>query len=367
MLLKEITTYLNRRFFLAGTVLIIVITAAVSCKKSSDTPAPEPPPPPPPAVEDDTFTNPIWERGADPWVVQKDGTYYFTYTQGSRLVLHVTKKVTDLRNATVVNAWVPPPGTTYSKELWAPELHEINGKWYIYFAADDGQDANHRMYVVENTSSSPLRGNWELKGKVGDPTDYWAIDGTILQQDGQLYMIWSGRTGSGLGFPQNLYIAKMSNPWTIDGERVLLSTPQYSWEKHGAAINEGPAVIKNAKGEVFLTFSGSGYWTDDYCLGLMKLKPGGDPMNRADWIKYPDPVLTRNDAGSVYGPGHNGFFKSPDGREDWIIYHARNLPDGGSTNYRNARIQKITWKEDGAPDFGTASPVNAPVKKPSGE
>ncbi|MFT4093518.1 MAG: family 43 glycosylhydrolase [Niabella sp.] len=84
---------------------------------------------------------------------------------------------------------MPPSGTSYSKNLWAPELHEINGKWYFYFAADNGSNANHRMYVVENTFPDPMEGSWEMKGKVADSSDQWAIDGTILQFKGELYML----------------------------------------------------------------------------------------------------------------------------------------------------------------------------------
>ena len=316
-------------------------------------------------VDNSTFTNPILARGADPWVTMKDGTYYYTYTQGSKLVLYPTKKITELSEVKSINAWVPPPGTMYSKNLWAPELHEIDGKWYIYFAADNGSNANHRMYVVENKSGSPLRGNWEFKGKVADPTDQWAIDGTILQHEGQLYMLWSG--GNAGAAPQHIYIAKMSNPWTIEGNRVRISTPQYSWEKGGNPINEGPQVLINPQGRVFVVYSGSGFWVDQYCLGLLSLKEGGDPMNASHWTKTSTPVFSMKAESGAYGPGHNGFFKSPDGTEDWIIYHARNLPNGGSTNYRNPRIQKFTWNPDGTPNFGEPVKIGEKIKKPSGE
>ncbi|MBZ4190410.1 family 43 glycosylhydrolase [Niabella beijingensis] len=318
-----------------------------------------------PVIADTTFTNPILPGGPDPWVVQKDGMYYYTYTQGGKLVLYGTRNLSELASATRKDAWVPPSGTPYSKNLWAPELHQINGKWYFYFAADNGSNANHRMYVVENSAADPMEGSWMMKGKVADSTDQWAIDGTILQYKGTLYMLWSG--GNAGAPPQSLYIAKMSNPWTITGEKVKISTPDYSWEKNGNAINEGPQVLRGPGGRVFIVYSASGYWVDGYCLGLLSLEANGDPLNPEDWTKTPQPVFSMKAESGAYGPGHNGFFKSPDGTEDWIIYHARSLPNGGSNNGRNPRIQKFTWNADGTPNFGEPVKINEPVRKPSGE
>jgi hypothetical protein len=100
---------------------------------------------------------------------------------------------------------------------------------------------------------------------------------------------------------------------------------------------------------------------------LLSLAQNGDPMNPADWTKKNTPVFSQKAESSAYGPGHNGFFKSPDGTEDWIIYHARNLPNGGDGNARNPRIQKFTWNADGTPNFGEPVPINQPLKRPSGE
>lgn len=346
-------------------ICAFLIMLQLSCSKKSDNnDQPVLPEEPADTIDLTTFTNPLL-KGADPWVAENEGTYYYTYTSGASIVVYPTKKVSELGKVSPVTLWRPPSGTSYSSNLWAPELHKINGKWYVYFAADDGNNANHRMYVLENTSDSPLRGSWSFKGKIADPTNQWAIDGTILQHNNQLYMIWSG--GSAGSPPQNIYIARMSNPWTIEGERVLISTPEYSWEKFGGAINEGPEILKNSNDNVFLIYSGSGFWVDNYCLGMLRLKDGGNPMVRSDWVKTTTPVFSQNAQSGAYGTGHNGFFKSPDGKEDWIIYHARSLPDGGDTNYRNVRIQKFTWNADGTPNFGVPVKIGEKIKKPSGE
>jgi GH43 family beta-xylosidase len=167
---------------------------------------------------------------------------------------------------------------------------------------------------------------------------------------------------------QDIFIALLSNPWTISGNRVLISAPFYDWEKNGAppAVNEGPEVIMNSN-RIFLVYSASGCWTDDYCLGMLALKENGDPLNPIDWVKSTNPVFTKKPGNGVYGPGHNGFFKSRDGSEDWIIYHANSLAAQGCGNARNPRMQKFTWNSDGSPNFGEPAPINVPIKKPSGE
>ncbi|WP_162915448.1 family 43 glycosylhydrolase [Paraflavitalea soli] len=315
-------------------------------------------------TRDSLFFNPIMTGGPDPWVIRKNGIYYYTYTQGSKLVILETKNLSELASARRYDVWTPPAGQPYSKNVWAPELHEINGKWYFYFAGDDGNNANHRMYVVENSSPTPVEGTWQMKGKVADPTDQWAIDGTILQHNGQLYMIWSG--GNAGAPPQNIYIATMSNPWTISGEKVMIATPNYDWEKNGNPINEGPQVLINPQGRVFVIYSGSGYWVDGYCLGQLSLKEGGDPMNPADWTKKNHPIFSMRSESSIFGPGHNGFFTSPDGKEDWIIYHARSVANSSSAA-RSPYIQRFTWNPDGSPNFGLPSLTATPQMRPSGE
>ncbi len=118
---------------------------------------------------------------------------------------------------------------------------------------------------------------------------------------------------------------------------------------------------------MFLVYSASGCWTDDYALGLLTLKEGGDPLNASDWTKTPAPVFTKKPSGSAFGPGHSSFFKSADGTEDWILYHANSTAGQGCGDARNPRMQKFTWNADGTPNFGEPVSINTGIKKPSGE
>lgn len=317
---------------------------------------------------DTSFTNPLLPSGPDPWVIQKDTFYYYTNTFGNKLAIYKTNKMSALANAPLTTIWTPPTTGTYSKDIWAPELHYLMGKWYMYFAADSvGVNSTHRIYVLENSSADPTTGTWTFKGKVSDPTNKWAIDASVFEYNGKMYLLWSGWQGDTDG-EQDIFIAQLSDPWTITGNRVLISSPTYAWEKNGAPplVNEGPEIIKNS-GKVFLIYSASGCWTDDYALGMLTLKDNGDPLNPGDWTKSSSPVFVKKPENSAYAPGHNAFFRSRDGSEDWIIYHANSLAGQGCGNNRNPRMQKFTWNADGTPNFGVPAPINIPIKKPKGE
>jgi GH43 family beta-xylosidase len=343
--------------------ILILCLFNCSCKRESNTQIT-----PPVIVSDTGFTNPLLSSGPDPWVVQKDTNYYFTHTTGINLVIYKTSRMSDLKNAVIKTIWSPPASGAYSHDIWAPELHYLQNKWYLYFAADSGSNNSHRIFVLENDSADPMSDNWTLKGKVTDVSDKWAIDPSVFEYKNQLYMLWSGWPGNTNG-EQNIYIAKMSDPLTISSDRVLISSPTYDWEKAGAppTVNEGPEMLMNSQGNLFITYSASGCWTDNYCLGLLSLKENGDLMNASDWNKTATPIFSTFASGGAFSPGHNSFFKSRDGTEDWILYHANSTAGQGCGNSRSPRMQKFTWNVDGTPNFGIPVSINVTLKKPSGE
>ncbi|MFI5157368.1 MAG: family 43 glycosylhydrolase [Sphingobacteriales bacterium] len=323
---------------------------------------------------DKTFTNPLLPSGADPWVIAKNGYYYYTNSSGNKLVLWKTKNITDLAHAERKVIWVPPAGTSYSKELWAPELHYLQHKWYMYFAADDGDNNHHRLYVIENSSNDPLKGEWKFKGKLADESDKWAIDASVFENEGKLYLIWAGWEGDTNG-EQNIYIAQMKNPYTIASKRVKVSSPTYKWELHGdlndandplhVNVNEGPEMLKHAN-KLFLIYSASGCWTDYYALGMLTANKNSDLLNPLSWEKSSEPVFKQSPENGVYATGHNSFFKSPDGTQDWILYHANPEPGMGCGTDRSPRAQQFTWRTDGTPDFGVPVKTGVPLTVPSG-
>ncbi|HUQ67797.1 MAG TPA: glycoside hydrolase family 43 protein [Flavitalea sp.] len=325
------------------------------------------------AQKEKSFTNPLLPSGADPWSIYKNGYYYYTHTLSNRLVIWKTKSIADLNKARKKTVFVPPPGTAWSKSLWAPEIHFIKKKWYLYFAADNGKNETHRLYVLENRSRNPMKGKWKFRGPVGDSSNKWSIDGSVFEHGKQLYMVWSGWEGDSNG-KQDIYISRMKDAKTLEGARVRISSPVFDWELHGdlhdpynpphVSVNEGPQALSHGD-RLFLIYSASGCWTEYYSLGMLSINADGNLLDSASWKKSPQPVFTRSVENGVYAPGHNSFFKSPDGTEDWILYHANAAPGQGCGRYRSPRAQKFTWNDDGTPNFGQPVKTGVPLPVPS--
>ena len=278
-----------------------------------------------------------------------------------------------MQNAQRTVVWTPPPGTAHSKELWAPELHYIAHKWYMYFAADDGDNNHHRLYVIENASQDPTKGEWTFKGQIGDKTNKWAIDASVFENKGRLYLIWSGWEGDTNG-EQDIFIAQLKDPLTVKSKRVKISSPVYNWERNGdlgansnpphVSVNEGPEMLKHSH-KLFLIYSASGCWTDNYALGMLTADENSNLLDTASWKKSSVPVFKQSPENSVFATGHNSFFKSPDGKQDWILYHANSAPGQGCANARSPRAQPFTWNADDTPNFGRPIPTSQAIAKPS--
>jgi GH43 family beta-xylosidase len=310
-----------------------------------------------------------------------ESTYYYMHSMQDSLVFWQTNDITDLKNSPHKTIWIPD-NLKNSKHLWAPEIHNINGNWYVYYAADDGNTDNHQLYVLENSSKDPFEGEFVMKGRIStDAENNWAIDGSMFEHKGDLYMVWSGWQTRRIDTEtQCIYIARMANPWTLSSERVLISKPEHDWErkyinekgwtpKYKIFVNEGPQPLKSPNGNfIHVVYSASGCWTPYYALGMLTAKADADLLDPASWSKSQKSLFKQSPEDSVFGTGHNSFFKSPDGKEDYILYHARKTetdPEGmGDT--RSPRAQKVDWDKEGYPVFGKPYPVTKRIKKPSG-
>lgn len=300
------------------------------------------------------------------------------HTTNVDLNIWKVKRLDQLRTAQKITVWTPPATGPYSKEIWAPELHRLRGKWYIYFAADDGRNRNHRLYVLENSSADPAQGNWTMKGELKTPDNKWAIDGSVIEHQGQLYLTWSGWEGNENG-RQDIYLCRMSDPLTTQGPRIRISDPRYDWEQHGfmatpgpddkpiILVNEGPQFLPSPTGSLHVVFSASGCWTDFYALGLVTAQLGSDLMNPSSWEKYSRPVFWANGIAGTHAAGHNSFFKSPDGKQDWLLYHANKQPGQGCVDKRAPRMQPFTWSASGMPVFGDPLPAGLVLAVPGGQ
>lgn len=315
-----------------------------------------------------TFLNPLIKLGQDPSVVYQDGYYYLVQSTGGMLTITKAETLTGLSNVIPTPVFIPPSGEDYSYDMWAPELAYLQDKWYIYVAATSapGANATHRMFVLEADTDDPM-GSWTMRGKVYDPAaDQWAIDGVVFEYNAQLYMVWSGWETEQGDFPQNLYIAEMSDPLTLSGPRHLLSEPDQPWEQTVAALQEGPQVFLH-NGQLSIVYSADASWMPAYKLGLLKLT-GDDLLDQASWTKIGPIFEQTTDSGTpVYGPGHNANpVVSPDGEEYWLIYHAKTRREPGWDD-RAIFAQRFTWAEDNTPVFEAPIPAEMAQAVPSGE
>jgi GH43 family beta-xylosidase len=317
------------------------------------------------------FNNPLVQQRADPHVtLQADGWYYFTATvpEYDRIEVRRARSLDDLGKADAQVVWRKHAKGEMGAHIWAPELHRIDGKWYIYFTAGRAEAIwEIRLYVLECESDDPLRGPWKKRGQLKTGWESFALDATTFELDRQRYLLWTQRPRVEGKKQTDIYIAKMDTPLSITGDAVMLTEPEYDWEQVKHAVNEAPAVlVKN--GRVFLTYSAAA--TDaNYALGMLTAKVGSNLLDKASWTKAAQPVLKSNPATGQYGPGHNSFTTTPDGKTDILVYHARNYRDIAGDPLRNpdrhTRAQPIHWRADGTPDLGVpVADRGEPASKP---
>jgi GH43 family beta-xylosidase len=304
-----------------------------------------------------TFNNPLVPLRADPQVLlHTDGYYYFVATvpEYDRIELRRARTLDGLASAETRVVWRQHASGPMSAHIWAPELHLVDGKWTLYFSAGRADAVwDIHLYVLDTDGADPLTATWTERGQLKTGQDTFAIDATTFVNAGQRYLVWSARDLAG---PKatNLYIATMANATTTSSAAVLISRPDYDWEKAGHAVNEAPALLAK-NGRLFLTYSASA--TDArYAMGMLTARADANLLDPAAWRKSPVPVFQSSAANGQYGPGHNSFTTSADGKTDVLVYHARNYRDIVGDPLRDpnraTRAQEINWRADGTPDFG---------------
>ena len=301
---------------------------------------------------------PFIEQRADPFITCKDGRYYFTASVPAfdRVILRSSNTLDGLREAEEKTVWTRHLSGEMSCNIWAPELHYVDGQWVIYFAAarggaDEAGRFDHRTYALVNPSPDPTEGEFREAGRIDTGWETFTIDSTTVEYGGKRYFIWAQRDFSIPG-NSNLYIAEMKNALELKLPAVLLSVPEYDWECQGFLVNEGPGCLIH-DGRLYITYSGSA--TDErYAMGLLKLKTGGDPLNASDWKKSPTPVMVTEEKNGLYGPGHNSFTKNKEGK-DILVFHARPYPgfrgSALSDPNRHCFLRYIRYNDAGEPIF----------------
>lgn len=317
------------------------------------------------------YSNPFIEERADPQIMHgSDGKYYFTASYpayGSvdrgydRIILRQSDTVAGLAAAQEKTIWKAHSSGIMGKHIWAPELHEIGGKWYIFFAAGSTADIwAIRPYVLRCTGD-PMNGPWEECGQMqataGDSYfTSFSLDMTYFEHHGRSYVIWAEIKGD-----SSLFLAEVdpSQPWKLTSKAMLLTKPEYSWELVNHRVNEGAAVLKT-DGKIYVFFSASGTGSE-YCVGKLTANADADLLDPKSWVKDKSPSLSTADLSGESGPGHNSFVTDENGNL-LIVYHAR--PSAHDSKRcgtyaddplydpcRHTRIRQVYLRADGVPDI----------------
>ncbi|KAI9170710.1 Alpha-L-arabinofuranosidase B [Paramyrothecium foliicola] len=308
-----------------------------------------------------SYNNSLILQRADPHIVKhSDGWYYFTASVPAydQVILRRARTIQELQDAEEVVIFNRKPSGIGAGFIWAPELHYIDGKWYVYVAVGADDRWRIRPFVLEGTGENPLEAQWVEKGLIETNWDTFSLDATTFTANGVRYLVWAQNDPTWGDTNTALLIAPLVNPWTVKLPAVPITYPDLPWERIGHNVNEGAYVIKR-NGTIFLTYSASA--TDhNYCMGLLTAPETADLMNPSSWTKSQEPVFQSNAETSEWGPGHNSFTVSEDGLNDVIVYHGRNYRDiNGEPLYdpnRRTRVQKLYWRADGTPDFGIPIP-----------
>ncbi len=306
------------------------------------------------------YNEPWILQRADPYVCFKDGWYYFTASVPAYdgIILRRSKTLVGLAEAEEKYIWRKHETGIMSANIWAPELHYLFGKWYIYYAGGEAENIfNIRPYVLECQGQDPYEDEWKELGKMQRADDdifsfeAFSLDATIFENKGKYYYVWAEKVSVG---PQisNLYIAEMESGNKLKTVQVMLTTPDYDWERVGFWVNEGPYVIEH-DGKLFMTYSASETGVP-YCVGMLTADADADLLDPLSWKKERYPVLKTNEDLEIYGPGHNCFTVDEEGN-DIMVYHARkeSVIEGDPlyNPNRHAMLMKVRWGEDGRPIF----------------
>ena len=326
-----------------------------------------------PGVPADTFSNPIYPSGSSPHLVRYGGHYYYTQSMNDHVSLWKADRIAEIREAQE-HVIYSPAGVYH---VSAPQMHRIDGKWYVLYSSDDGSGSDIRhIYVLENPAEDPLDGTFSLKGwiRTGNAKD---IHPTTFTHRGRRYLLWSGTPAVSRGGTSvwSIYIAAMANPWTLESAPQVISSPQYEWEcqwidEDGTSsptpihINEGPEFLYSRDSTRLLVYyAASETYSSYYCEGLLDASSDADPLDPSSWYKNPEPVFSSCERTGVIGPGHISFFRTSD--QLFILYNGKSrLPLMRAVDNRSPRMQEIRWGKDGIPVLGHPVRVDSVLLSP---
>ena len=286
-------------------------------------------------VHQDRYEFPMAWHKADPAVCKWQGMYYFISTNDQdgnhSLYIRQASSIPALATAQQIcildTAMYPHLGNL----LWAPEMHIIGGRLYIFHAGTPESFFCEQCHVMAlKEGGNPIKASdWEMPRRVvkadgsmlyGD--EGITLDMTVFRSAGKLYAVWSQRQFQPVDLGAWLYIAEIDpeKPWQLKTEPQVLNMPEYGWENNHVFVVEGPFALHRG-GRIYLSYSGA-LVDSTYVVGLMSMADGADPLDPASWTKENYPLLSSRSVAGEYGPGHNAYVTDEDGLT-WNTYHAR--------------------------------------------
>lgn len=355
---------MTRSFHLLPWLLLLLLLPG-SCRPGTKGVDPE-----------DVYTNPVSRSVNNTGYYYEEGYYYFVQNHTGRVLIQKMKDPTDadLEKMSVAAEMKADYGLEH---LWRPQITRIDGVWYIYVTADDGNTDNHKMYVLENRNADPTEGRFTMAGRlVTDPGDNWAMHGYVFHYGDGLYMVWSGwESRRAYVETQCLYISRMKDPLTMSGERVLISRPEYEWERqcvqrdgsslrYPVYVNEHPFFFDCAGSDkLYIFYSASAGWTDFSCIGELSAPKDADILDPASWSKAPVPAFSEDREREVFGPSVPCLIPSPDGKAWFLVYSASG--GGNILTERSTCIQPVTFSATGHPELGRPAGWDERLTKPT--
>ncbi|HOE08479.1 MAG TPA: family 43 glycosylhydrolase [Treponemataceae bacterium] len=311
------------------------------------------------------FSFPVMGERGDPMAVWYRGFYYYMASddEGGQLSLKIRKAGTIGEIACAEDMVILPASDLPwdAACFWAPELHEIEGRLFLFFAVGSPHWYTVQSHVMALNGEDPANpGHWskpvrcERKDGTHLIEDGITLDMTVLKVKGDYYALWAQRfMGSDLGNigSSDLYIARIDpeKPWRQVSEAVLLRRPLYSWERAHSDVIEGPFVLKRGE-DIFVTYAAA-LIDHTYCVGLLRTREGSDLLDPQSWTASNYPVLHRWSHPEQIGAGHNSFVKNEHGDDILMIHaiplsHYRADPADGR---RYPAFRAIHWDASGFP------------------
>lgn len=268
---------------------------------------------------------------ADPFILLHNNTYYAYGTNADEgIEVYTSDDLLTWRKNTELalhknDSWG-------EKWFWAPEVYHINGKFYMYYTADE-----HICVATANSALGPfVQDNKEpmIKGEK-------CIDNSLFIDDDGTAYIYFDRFNDGL----NIWVAELQNDLkTIKAETMTkcinVSQP---WEEIWPRVNEGAFVIKHNT-TYYMTYSANSYESPFYGIGFATSSSPKGP-----WVKYLyNPILSRPNNNTLVGVGHSAIFKDKQGNLK-IVFHAHH--DEKNIHPRIMYITDLTFNDNEDPSI----------------